>query len=139
MDTFITEHVDVLCARDLTNAQGDNVKLGTLSSTHRLDFTRAKHEIPRAEIDESEVKVSPSANIIVSANTVTISNKQNELIRLDAASLTSKGVAIVVANQESPCLHTRRRSVLAICAINVKSFLRADNHWNIQPVSLIYI
>ena len=103
MEKFITEHVDILCARDLANAQGDIVKLRTqltalqdrtLSSTHRLDFTRTKHEIPRIEIDASEAKVSPSANIIVSANTVTISNKQNELIRLDAASLTSKDVAI---------------------------------------------
>ncbi|CAF3372878.1 unnamed protein product [Rotaria socialis] len=101
MEKFLTEHVDILSSRDVANGQGDVTKLRqklnslqyeTLSSTHRMGFTKTQEETPKKE-EESNSKV-PSANFIASSNTINISNKNNELIRLESADLNGKDVAI---------------------------------------------
>ncbi|UJR08838.1 hypothetical protein I4U23_013092 [Adineta vaga] len=104
MEKFITEHVDILRSRDIANAQSDVMKLRTqlnslqvdsLSSTHRIDFAKTHEENPKQEQEvDSSNSVSPSSNLIVSSNTINISNKNNELIRLESSDLDGKDVAI---------------------------------------------
>ncbi|CAF3484726.1 unnamed protein product [Rotaria sp. Silwood1] len=109
MEKFITEHVDILRSRDIANAQSDVMKLRaqlhalqsqTLSSSHRMDFTKTNEENLKQEHEESNSILSSSTtNIIVSSNTINISNKNNELIRLDSIDLNGKDVAIENLNQ----------------------------------------
>jgi hypothetical protein len=68
----------------------------TLSSIHRVDFTKINQENPKQEQKEEEdsKSISTSTNVPVSSNTVNISNKQNELIRLESSELDGKDVAI---------------------------------------------
>ncbi|CAF3667808.1 unnamed protein product [Adineta steineri] len=102
MEKFITEHVDILSSRDIANAQSDVMKLRTqlnslqdrsLSTTHRVDFTKSNDENSKQEQEISNL-VTPSSNIIVSSNTINISNKNNELIRFESSELNGKDVAI---------------------------------------------
>ncbi|CAF2661032.1 unnamed protein product [Rotaria sp. Silwood2] len=102
MEKFITEHVDILRSRDIANAQSDVMKLRAqlhalqyqnLSSSHRMDFTKSNEENSKQEHEESNL-ITPSTNIIVSSNTINISNKNNELIRFDSSALNGKDVAI---------------------------------------------
>lgn len=116
LEKFVTEHVEILRSRDVANAQStfregfefysrevllaDVMKLraqlnslqgATLSSSHRIDFSQIHDEPPPTE---QPPVVSPAANLPVSSNTISISNKANELIRLDASDLNGKDVAI---------------------------------------------
>ncbi|CAF1023732.1 unnamed protein product [Rotaria sordida] len=110
LEKFITEHVDILCSRDIANAQSDVMKLraqlhslqyNTLSSTHRIDFTKINEDKPQKEHEELNSISSSSLtnNIIISSNTINISNKNNELIRFDSFELNGKDVAIENLNQ----------------------------------------
>ncbi|CAF1176565.1 unnamed protein product [Adineta ricciae] len=104
MEKFITEHVDILSSRDVANAQTDVIKLRTqlnslqvdsLSSTHRIDFAKTHDEhVQHEQLEEVSKAVSSPSNLIVSANTINIANKNNELIRLEASDLNGKDVAI---------------------------------------------
>jgi len=67
----------------------------TLSSSHRIDFTKIHEENPKQEQQQEKPNsISSSANIVVSSNTINISNKHNELIRFEALELNGKDVAI---------------------------------------------
>jgi hypothetical protein len=79
-------------------AQLNSLQDRSLSSTHRIDFTKTHEENPKQQPEISN-SVSPSANLIVSSNTINISNKNNELIRFESSELNGKDVAIENLNQ----------------------------------------
>jgi hypothetical protein len=80
-------------------AQLNSLQDRSLSSTHRIDFTKIHEENPKQQQSEISNSVSPSANLIVSSNTINISNKNNELIRFESSELNGKDVAIENLNQ----------------------------------------
>jgi len=80
-------------------AQLNSLQDLSLSSTHRIDFTKIHEENPKQQQSEISNSVSPSANLIVSSNTINISNKNNELIRFESSELNGKDVAIENLNQ----------------------------------------
>jgi hypothetical protein len=80
-------------------AQLSSFKDQNLSSVHRIDFTKIQQENPKSEPEPSTNSVSSSANLVVSSNTINISNKHNELIRFEGSELNGKDVAIENLNQ----------------------------------------
>lgn len=82
---------DVLKLRTQLNALQDR----NLSSIHRIDFTKIQDDKPKKDIDETNsLSTTTKPDLIVSSNTINISNKQNELIRLNSSELNGKDVAI---------------------------------------------
>ena len=77
----------------LNALQGEN-----LSSIHRIDFTKITDEEQASSKVSNQQPTqsitSPATNFVVSLNTINISNKQNQLIRLEQSDLTGKDVAI---------------------------------------------
>lgn len=81
---------DVLKLRtQLSRMQGEN-----LSSNHRLDFTQIQDDQQPTTKSSQTIEQSSTENLVISSNTITISNKQNQLIRFQADELHDKDVAI---------------------------------------------
>ena len=75
--------------------QLNSLQVDSLSSTHRLDFAKTHDEhVQHDQLEEASKAVSSPSNLIVSANTINIADKSNELIRLEASDLNGKDVAI---------------------------------------------
>lgn len=69
--------------------------MNSLSSTHRIDFGKTHDEPAQPQSEPApSTSASSTSNVVVSSNTIRISNKSNELIRLDSADLSGKDVAI---------------------------------------------
>lgn len=98
LEKFITEHAQILRSRDLANAQNDVLKLrDQLKSLHSsstpLDFKSS--DVPSsASASSSSENDATGPTLVTSSNTVTIFNRENELIRLSSADLDGKDVAI---------------------------------------------
>lgn len=103
LEKFITEHATILRPRDLANAQTDVLKLRnqlinlqdrTLALIHRVDFQKQENHENKAETNKTSNDSNPTKNYVVSANTVEISNKTDQLIRLNECDISGKDVAI---------------------------------------------
>ena len=74
-------------------AQLNSFQARTVLLTHRIDFAKTPEGNMTIEQVETNIN-SPLTDLIVSANTINITNKNNELIRLDAFNVNRKDVAI---------------------------------------------
>lgn len=98
LEKFVTEHSEILRSRDVANAQNDVTKLrqqfnSLQSSQTPLDFKPIESTGTKIDIVTSTTMSNATATA-TSSNTVTINNRDNELIRLTPDELDGKDVAI---------------------------------------------
>jgi tubulin-specific chaperone C len=100
----------------------------SLSLLHRIDFTKNNQEQILTNTDSASLPTT-TTHVQVSSNTVVISNKSNELIRLTSSDLNGKDVAIENLKQCELFLHGLPSSIqiknLHACILIVGPCLRS--------------